>query len=152
MATILKTVRAFLDADEWPYTEAEEGVLRSAYQGQNGQWLCFAQAREEAEQFLFYSVAPAYAAPEKFADMAEYLTRANYGLVLGNFEMDYADGEIRYRTSIDVEGASLNEAMVRSLVYANVLMMDNYLPGIMAVLFGEASPEQAIERVEGHGT
>ena len=26
---------------------------------------------------------------------AEFLTRANYGLVFGNFEMDMHDGEIR---------------------------------------------------------
>ena len=32
----------------------------------------------------------------KRQDIAEYLTRANYGMVMGNFEMDYSDGEIRY--------------------------------------------------------
>lgn len=30
---------------------------------------------------------------------AEFLTRANYGLVFGNFEMDMHDGEIRYKPS-----------------------------------------------------
>jgi len=33
----------------------------------------------------------------------EFLTRANYGLNIGNFEMDFQDGEIRFKTAIDVE-------------------------------------------------
>ena len=68
--------------------------------------------------------------------MAEFITRVNYGMVLGNFEMDYDDGEIRFKTSIDLEGAMLTDDLVKPLVYANCLMMDKYLPGIMQVISG----------------
>ena len=36
------------------------------------------------------------------AQVCEYLTRANYGLTVGNFELDHRDGEIRYKVSINV--------------------------------------------------
>jgi hypothetical protein len=29
------------------------------------------------------------------APPAEFITRANYGLIIGNFELDFEDGEIR---------------------------------------------------------
>jgi hypothetical protein len=49
------------------------------FQGQNGQWTCFAQVREEQSQFVFYSVCPVNASEDKRLAVAEFLTRANWG-------------------------------------------------------------------------
>jgi hypothetical protein len=69
-------------------------------------------------------------------------------MIIGNFEMDFEDGEIRYKTSIDVEGDSLSSALIKRLVYANVMMMDAYLPGIMSVIYGDVEPKDAIAQIE----
>ena len=139
----------FFTKEEWPFMPIEaEPILRLPFRGDNGQWLCYAQAREEQEQFVFYSVCAASVPEDKRQAAAEFVTRANYGLIVGNFEMDYRDGELRYKTSIDVEDDRLSPALIRSLVYANVAMMDRYLPGIMAVLYGSATPEEAVAQVE----
>lgn len=66
----------------------------------------------------------------------------------GNFEMDFEDGEIRYKTSIDVEGESLSFALIKKLVYANVTMMDEYLPGIIAAIKSNVSAKDAIAQIE----
>ncbi|WP_049790798.1 hypothetical protein [Trichormus azollae] len=52
--------------------------------------------------------------------IAECITRANYGMIIGNFELDFNDGEIRYKTSIDAEGERLSFALIKQVVYANV--------------------------------
>lgn len=65
-------------------------------------------------------------------------------MMIGNFEMDFTDGEIRYKTSIDVEGDKLSSALIKRLVYANVMMMDEYLPGIVSVTEGDMEPKDAI--------
>ena len=80
--------------------------------------------------------------------MAEFITRANFGMIIGNFELDYSDGEIRYKTSVDVEEVEVTDPLVRHLIYANVLTMDKYFPGLMRVLYGGISPVEAIEEVE----
>ena len=67
---------------------------------------------------------------------------------MGNFEMDYSDGEIRFKTSIDVSGDRITFALLRQLIYTNVLTMDQYLPSIMAVIYGNATPEEAIAQIE----
>ena len=81
--------------------------------------------------------------------VAEFITRANYGLKVGNFEMDMDDGEVRFKTSIDVEKDQLNRTQVSNLVYANVWTMDRYLPGIFSVIYGSENPRQAVNKIEG---
>jgi hypothetical protein len=61
--------------------------------------------------------------------------------------MDFADGEIRYKTSIDVEGSHLDSALIGQLVYANVQVMNTYLPCIMAVIDGNVSPVEKISAI-----
>jgi hypothetical protein len=125
-----------------------EPVLLMAFQGENGKWTCYAKARVEQEQFVFYSICPVNAPENKRLAVAEFLTRANSGMIIGNFELDFADGEIRYKTSIDVDGDTLSSALIKRLVYANVTMMDEYLPGIMSVIYGDVEPKDAIAQIE----
>jgi len=147
---ILEEIIDFFTEDDWPFTKIKgEPVLRMAFQGKNGKWTCYAKARVEREQFVFYSVCPVNAPENKRLAIAEFLTRANSGMIIGNFELDFADGEIRYKTSIDVQGDFLSFELIKQLVYANVTMMDEYLPGIICVIDGDVSPEDAIAQVEG---
>ncbi|MDY7023787.1 MAG: YbjN domain-containing protein, partial [Cyanobacteriota bacterium] len=85
---------------------------------------------------------------EKRYSVAALITMINYGIIVGNFEMNFYDGEIRYKTSLDVEGDRLSPTLVKHLVYANVTTMDKYLPGIMSIIFGNISAEEAISRIE----
>ncbi len=150
MSEILDMVTEFFQQDEWPFSLMEELMaLRTGFKGSNGEWACYARARDEHEQFIFYSICPVKAPEKDRQRMAEFLTRANYGLLIGNFEMDFSDGEIRYKSSIDIEGDRLSTALVKNMVYANVLTMDRYLPGIMKVLYADLAPAEAIEMVEG---
>jgi hypothetical protein len=147
---ILEEIIDFFTEDDWPFTKIKgEPVLRMAFQGDNGKWTCYAKARVEQEQFVFYSVCPVNAPENKRLAIAEFLTRANSGMIIGNFELDFADGEIRYKTSIDVQGDFLSFELIKQLVYANVTMMDEYLPGIMSVIDGDVSPLDAIAQIEG---
>jgi hypothetical protein len=68
--------------------------------------------------------------------------------VLGNFELDFDNGEICYKTSIDITDDRFNFALIQQLVYTNITIMDQYLPGIQAVLSGKVSPVEAIRAIE----
>ena len=139
----------FFEEDGWPFVQIEgEPLLQMVFQGENGKWTCYAKARDDQEQFVFYSVCPVNTPDSKRLAVAEFLTRANSGMIIGNFEMDFEDGEIRYKTSIDVEDDSLSCALIKRLVYANVMMMDAYLPGIMSVIYGDVTPLDAIAQIE----
>ncbi|MFN6464898.1 MAG: YbjN domain-containing protein [Nostoc sp. DedVER02] len=147
--TILEEMLKFFTEDDWNFTKLQgESVLQLPFQGKNGRWNCYAKAREENKQFVFYSLCPITVPESKRQAVAEFLTRANYGLMIGNFELDFSDGEIRYKTSIDIVGDRLTFTLIKNLVYANVTMMDEYLPGIIFVINGDVSPEEAINKIE----
>jgi hypothetical protein len=140
----------FFEDDKWPYSVVPgEPVLSMHFVGENGHWVCYAQARDEQQQFVFYSVCPMAMPDFKRDAVAEFVTRANYGMIIGNFELDYNDGEVRYKTSLDVEGTYLSPPLIRQAVYANVLMMDRYLPGILSLVYTGITPAEAVAQVEG---
>lgn len=146
---IYKTMLKFFAVDEWSVVEDEnEPILYMNFQGENGQWPCLAKAREEEDQCVFYSLYPEAVPEDKRSTIAEFLTRANYGMILGNFEFDLNDGEIRYKTSIDVEGDRLTPTLVQNLVYSNVMTMDQYFPGILAILKQNLTAQESLQLVE----
>ena len=149
MARIQDGMEAFFKQDEWTYGPGRvASTLVTGFAGDSGRWTCLAYCAEESQQLMFYSVCPVNSPPEKLASISEFLHRANYGLHVGNFELDVSDGEVRFKTSIDLEGSDASFALVRNVVYANVMQMDRYLPGILDIIHGDVSAEQAIEKVE----
>ncbi len=150
MGTIFNAMMEFFEEDDWEFSWMEGvSALSMGFSGKHGKWMCYAQAREEQQQFVFYSVCPMNTPESKRAVVSEFITRANYGMIIGNFEMDWSDGEIRYKTSIDVEGSQLTKPLVKQMVYANVMIVDRYLPGLMAVMYGGASPAAEVAKIEG---
>ena len=152
MAEILDTAVGFFEEDGWPFTQLEgQPVLQTGFLGKNGHWTCFAKGWDEQAALAFYSVCPVNAPEDRRPAVAEFLTRANYGMLIGNFELDWMDGEIRFKTTISVEGDRPSSTLMKELVYTNVLMMDMYLPGILRVLYGDVSPAEAIAEIEEAG-
>ena len=96
MGRILAFVAAFFEADEWRTSALQtssEG-LNTGFRGNNGNWTCLPVAVDKHDQMLFYGACPISAPEESRATMAEFLHRTNYGLHIGNCEIDFSDGEI----------------------------------------------------------
>src|SRR5437763_14378510 len=105
MGEMFEAVQTYFRDVGWPFlVDPGDTVLQVQYAGEHGTWLCFAHAREVRDQLAFYSIYPTLIPPQQRVAIAELLTRTNYGLIIGNFEFDLDDGEVRYKTSVDVEG------------------------------------------------
>ncbi len=147
--SISEVMLDFFSQDDWDYYWWEEGeTLQLECQVNNGRLNCYAKALNDKQQFAFYSLCPLTAPEEQKSAIAEFITKVNYGMVIGNFEFDFSDGEIRYKTSLDVEGDRLSNALIKQTVYLNVLTMDKYLPALVAVINNELSVDNAIAAVE----
>jgi hypothetical protein len=150
MSSLLDVAKQFFESDNWHYRDVPEmGILTMNFKGNAGQWVCFVQARDEHGLLALYSIAPITAPDDRRQAMCEYLARANYNMAVGNFEMDMADGQIRYKTSIAAMPGELTASLIGHMVYANLLNMDKYLPGIQAVIEVGVSPAEAIAQIEG---
>jgi hypothetical protein len=144
------TLGEFLRDDGWhPQRVENQPIYRVYFTGDHGDVRCYAQIRVDLEQFLFYVVAPVKAPPPVVSAVIEYLTRANFGLRIGCFELDHSDGEVRFKSSLDFEGEVLTPGLIRNAIYPAVHTVDFYLPGLLAVMYGNKTPEQAISEIEG---
>jgi hypothetical protein len=133
---LLELKRVFAE-NRWPFSEIRGApVLLSELSGSLGSWKFYAQAVEEQQLVLLYSVCPLRVPEERRLEASSFLTRANYGLTAGNFELDFADGEIRYKTVLQLSGDRLDAATLKRIVRANGIAMETYLPGIGAVITG----------------
>lgn len=144
------TLGRFLEEDGWfPQRLGENYSYLSHFNGKNGSFACLSQLRIEAEQLIIYAVAPIKVAEDKRAIVSEYLMRANYGMIIGNFEMSYSEGTVRYKVSIDFEGELLTDNLIRNAIYPTCQLMDRYLGGLMQVAYGQRTPEDMIKEIEG---
>jgi len=144
------TLGQFLQDDGWyPQPLEDKTLYRVYFNGDHSELRCYAQILIELEQLVFYVIAPVKATPEMRLATAEYLTRANYGLRIGNFELDFNDGEIRYKSSVNFKKDALTPTLIKNAIYPAVHTMDYYLPGLMSVLYGSKTAAEAIASIEG---
>ena len=81
-------------------------------------------------------------------EVAEFFTRANFGLNFGNFELDMRDGEIRYKMCVDCDHTTLSGQMIESSLDIPIAMFERYGDEMLKVMFGMESAEEAIKIVE----
>jgi hypothetical protein len=151
MPGLLAVVAEFLDEQGWEHERAPDGdALAFVFRGDREQWTCYCDAMEEHRRVAFYSVAPFNVPEETRPAVMEFITRANYGLVIGNFELHLADGEVRFKTSLDVKGSELTPVLAGRAIIPNLHAMNTYLPGLDA-LVGDpsAAPADVIAGLEG---
>jgi hypothetical protein len=145
-----QTLADFLETDGWKPRRLEgKNAFSMGFSGKNGDFRCYAVVRVDLEEFLFYVVAPVRVPDAVRPAVAEFITRANYGMRIGNFELDYSDGEVRFKSSFNFENEVLTEETIRNTLYPAVHTIDRYLPGLLRVSFGGATPVEAIEEIEG---
>ncbi|PKK88818.1 MAG: hypothetical protein CVV64_17190 [Candidatus Wallbacteria bacterium HGW-Wallbacteria-1] len=149
MGKLHETVKAFMLDDDWHYESDEERfVIRCAIKCRNATFRIIMDSEEEMERFRVFIMCPNFIPEEHRFRLCEFINRANYGLRMGNFEMDMKDGEVRFRLSIDVEGGELTHMMIKNMIRSGYSLMDKYYPGIMAILYGGLAPAAAIEQIE----
>lgn len=95
------------------------------------------------------TLVPLKASEEVRQDVMEYITRANFGLRGGCFEMDLDDGGIFYRTYINCQGLiEIPECIILESVFFPLKIMEIYGNGLAAVMMGFSDPETEIEKAE----
>jgi hypothetical protein len=144
MTDLLQMAAAFFEDRHWTHRAIERPrAVEVTHDWAETPFRSYAQAKKDGRLFLYYSVCPEHAPPERRAAVATYLTRVNFGQMVGAFEMDLDDGEVRFRTSIDLEGEPMTGPLLSGVVYPNHQAMIDYLPGLLQVIAGEKDPDLA---------
>jgi hypothetical protein len=153
MGRLLTAVIDYLDELSWHYQVAEDkqrvllGVLVA-----DQRLDVMIVVSEERDFIMCLTVLPVLIPAGRRLAIAELICRANYGLNYGNFEMDFVDGELRCRTTINTDTLSMIPLKhIHILLHSNIHLMGRYIPAIMAVTYAGISAAEAIAKVEGGG-
>jgi hypothetical protein len=144
-------IASWLDTNDWTYSDyPENGYFSIGFNGTNGSWRVVIDVQEydQGEKILIYSMYPIRVPALRLQAISELLARANYGMTLGNFELDWKDGEVRLKTSLDLAGDTWSERMFEKIFSTNLGTANRYMAAIYGVAFGDVSPQLAIEVAE----
>jgi hypothetical protein len=132
--SLFDAAKAFFHDDGWNVVQLEGTTqLAMRFAGKNSEFHCLATIEEEDQVFVFHVIADL--AADK-ATLIEFITRANYGLYLGNFEMDLESDQVRFKNSFDCEGVGTSAALIRNTVYAACMTMDRHWPALQKLAAG----------------
>jgi len=145
----LQAVRLFLEKGGW---NAEEMPDQFAFIAKAEDELCprtyFFQVKVELEQFLFYIQPVITLLPDMLPAIAEFVARANFGMRIGNFEVDYGACQICFRSSINFKGVPLSEPLIEGVISPALKAYDEFFPGLAQVIAGIDTPAHAIRMIE----
>lgn len=150
MSRLIGAVKGFLNREEWRFEVKDDHTLLTGFNGKNGQFRGTITADKQDRLLLFYFNCP-YNVPEsKHMEMADFLCRANYGMIVNTFEIDLRDGEVRIKAVlVDAEGVPDDETL-RTVMRVTVTVMDRYFAGINGIVYGGLSAVSAIDLCEGN--
>ena len=149
---IYESIKAFLDGDDWKYSFSAD----SAFFEMGVKLDCKLKStklmiRVGEDDYTVYATIALNADGESRAAVAEYLTRVNWRLRCGCFEMDMSDGEIHYKIFVDCGDdcdCLPTYSVVRNSVYIAADMVRKYSDGLLAVMYGFQTPEEAAKATE----
>lgn len=102
----------------------------------------------KCRSIVAYGLIHLKAAPAQIAQVGEYLTRANFGLAIGNFELDYPTGTIRYKVSVNCRSGLPGFSALEDMVSVPVAMFNRYGEGLLAVNAGIETAEAAARKAD----
>ena len=131
--------------------ERERRVINFMVQAKSGEpYSCkaFLLAKPRAAAAVFYAYASNCVRPEIRHEAAEFVARANYCMMIGNFELDMRDGEVRYKVGVDLLDIALTAAMIDRAIGTAVAMIDRYVSHLNDVCAGRKTAAEAVAAAE----
>ena len=133
-----------LRAQDWNFEVDEDAeMINAGCKGENGQWRIKVGGLNDFTVAIL-SRFPIDCPKAKRPVCAELLTRINFMMLVGCFEMDYDDGCVFYKTTLPYNGELPEHEMLSNLLSLNLSTMDRYLPAIMSVIYAGTNPAKAL--------
>ena len=118
-------------------------MITTGCRGDSGQWRVRAGAVTDFA-FAILSRFPIDCPAPKRQACSELLTRINFAMALGCFEMDIEDGVIFFKTTLPFDEEPPKQEHLDNLLSLNMSTMDRYLPVIMQVIYSGIAPAKAL--------
>ena len=134
---------------KWKFVKRGDRAYVVALQGETQKFDFWAFINKGGVMLALYALVPLIVPAAKRNAVGEFLHMVNFNMLLGSFEMDYKDGELRYKLCADFDGEKPSLDAVGDLYDCALATVDRYFPSLAGMLFANLTPQQAIELVEG---
>ena len=148
---VTESIRDYFDSQNWKYRYDEDKGLFRMFMHIRVDDVDACEVRtivRDERRFTTFVTFPFRVPEKKRAIAASFISRANYKLLLGCFEMDYRDGEIRFRMCVDCEDCMPSQTVVKNSILIPMAMYRNYGDALLTVLFGIKTAEEALKGLE----
>lgn len=149
---VIEQIKKFFEDGDWKYNYKEFDERRTMFTSGVNMNNAIGNLRLLVIVHQDYYIVEAHlnsAVEEKYYNqVSEYLHRANYGLKNGNFEFDFIDGEIRYKTYVNFDGITLSDNIIAESILTPIFMFDKYGKNLLRLMLDKADPKELIEEVE----
>ena len=134
--------------NNWKFRKSDRaGVLQFCIGGKNANFEGAIVNEEDNEEIHVFVQAPNKAPESRRLAVADFLARANYGMKFGALEMDYSDGEVRFKMSAILRKGQLSPQMVHAMIGISFTTIDHLYPALMGVCFGNQLPSEAVKTI-----
>ena len=148
MKQLFEITCGFLSKQNFQYQTFEETQILIEQSTNIGTWKCTFVFHPIVPQVAHYGYFP-FQIPDRRRPYAmEMLHRCNSGLILGNFEYDFSKHEVRFKSSIDLQGQQISHIFLHSLMKVNLMTMDQYFTPLLGCLIYNMDVEDAL-RLKG---
>lgn len=149
MENVIKLIHEFFSQSDLKYRYIEEEKAFLSRINMNGV-LGYLRIRISVREgsYTVYAILNSTPESEFYGKVAEYLHRANYGLYNGNFEFDYRDGEVRYKTFVNFDEIQLSMDVIAESIIIPLLMFEQYGKNLLRIMMGDGNPEELIKNAE----
>lgn len=150
MSFSLETVERIYNKEELNFeVDKKNNVIRFSMDSDIASQLRFIFRIVNELTVMFKTLLP-FNIPEKYRQqVSEYITRVNYEMLMGNFEMDFSDGEFSYKISLAFEEEhGIADDVILRLTYIGFNMMDIYAKGVFAIIHGGKTAIEAFEQCD----
>ena len=148
---IMDAIDDFLNRDNWHFEKFEEkGSFKTLVRLRNRMRSAEIFIHVDNDSFAVRVISP-ISPDENSEDIArvnEFVTRANYGMRRGCFDMDLDTGKVIFRTSQFCGNVAPREDEITETIYFGAIMMERYGDALLKVIYGFSTPQDAIEEVE----
>jgi len=150
MHTAYEKLIQHLDEREITYlTNSDNRSICADFRGAVGRYRIVAVVEPEDSLFQVFGYSPVTVPEGCRPAIAETIARANYGLKVGKFELDYDDGDLRFQVAQILPYDTLEDETIRRLMGTTMAMLDAYLPAVLSVIYANELPKDAIRHAEG---
>lgn len=126
--------------------EEERGIFKLGFSGDHGDVRMVIAA--EADSVRMVSHPGNKVPPASRSAICEAITRANYGMKIGCFEMDMEDGELLFKVCHLTGSLPMDDDTLEHLVFVGPAMMERYLPAFLSVIYGNEDVSLAVKAAE----